>query len=222
LQTTLRPTQGLSLQGTYIWSRALELPGVGSSLASGLQTAPSWTDPTNRNQDYALSANHVTHDFRSYGTFELPIGPNKLLLGKSSGWLARVVEGWQTSFIVNLSTGAAATVSSSYLNGTTVSPTGLYGNSVPDIVGPFPIKDFGKVQWNGDYGNYFGSQFARTSDPQCAQVATDLRQYCTLQAVSDAKTGQILLQNPQPGKKGNLGRQTMELPGIWAFDAAMA
>jgi len=228
LQTTLRPTQGLSLQGTYIWSRYLELPGLGSSLASGLQTTPTWTDPTSRNQDYALSNNHVTHDFRSYGTFELPIGPNKLLLGKSHGWLARVVEGWQTSFIVNLSTGNAASVASTYLNGSiltggaaTVEPTGLYGNSAPDIVGPFPVKDFGKVQWNGDYGNYFGSQFARTSDPQCAQVATDLRQYCTLQAVADAKTGQILLQNPQPGKKGNLGRQTMEMPGIWAFDAAM-
>src|SRR2546426_1719829 len=50
LQGTLRPTQGLSVQGTYVWSRALESPGVGSSLASGLQTVPLFTDPTNRNK----------------------------------------------------------------------------------------------------------------------------------------------------------------------------
>ncbi len=175
------------------------------------------------------SAQTVTHDFRSYGTFALPIGPNKLLLGKSSGWVAGFVEGWQTSFILNLSTGNAASVTSTYLNGAiltagaaTVEPTGLYGNSAPDIVGPFPIKDFGKVQWNGDCGSYFGSHFARVSDPQCGQVAGNLKQYCTLQAVTDANTGQLLLQNPQPGKRGTLGRQTMELPGIWAFDAAMS
>src|SRR5262249_54265210 len=103
VQGTLRPKQGLSLQGTYIWSRALETPQVGSSLASGLQTVPSFTDPTNRDPDYALSANHVTHDFRSYGTFELPFGPGKLLFRNSNGWVGRLIDGWQTSFIVNLS-----------------------------------------------------------------------------------------------------------------------
>ena len=52
-------------------------------------------------------------------------------------------------------------------------------------------------------------------------MAADLKQYCTLQAVTDAKTGQIVLQNPQPGKRGTLGRQTMSRPGQWSFDSAM-
>ena len=48
-----------------------------------------------------------------------------------------------------------------------------------------------------------------------------MKQYCTLQAVADAKTGQVLLQNPKPGTRGTLGRQTLELPGQWNFDAAL-
>src|SRR5439155_7109094 len=163
-----------------------------------------------------------THDFRSYGTFELPAGPGRLLFRNSSGVLARLVEGWQTSFIINLNTGQPASLSATYLNGITTSPTGLYAASAPDVVGAFPSKGFVKVEWNGDFGTFFDSRFPRVPDPQCATVATDLKSYCTIQAVTDAKTGEILLQNPTPGKRGTLGRQTMELPGSWAFDAALS
>src|SRR4029453_12724040 len=86
VQGTLRPTSGLGIQGTYVWSRLL---GVNAS---------TFTDPTNRDE-YTLLTNHITHDFRANGTFELPFGPNKLLFRNTSGWVARVIEGWQTSFI---------------------------------------------------------------------------------------------------------------------------
>jgi hypothetical protein len=212
-QATLRPTAGLNFQATYIWSRSLETPLNGSNLANGLQTAPVYTNPTERNKDYALSPNHVTHDFRSNGTFELPFGPGRLLLRNSSGWKARLAEGWATSFIVNLSTGQPISVSAANM---------LYAGGVPDVVGPFPSKGFGKVAWNGDYGNFFGDRFISVPDPQCSQVADSLKSLCTLKAVADAKTGQILLQNPLPGRRGTLGRQTMELPGSWFFDAAVS
>ena len=65
----------------------------------------AYTNPADRQEDYALGGNHVTHDFRTNGSFELPIGPNKLLFPNSSGWVARIIERWQTSFIVNFSTG---------------------------------------------------------------------------------------------------------------------
>ena len=209
----------MSFQGTYVWSRSLETPLTGAALGSGLNTVPTFTNPVERNKDYALSPNHATHDFRSNGTFELPIGPGKLLFRNSSGVVARIIEGWQTSFIVNLNTGQLASVSASY--GANL-PTGLYGASVPDVVGKFSSKGFGKVQWNGDFGSFFGSDFGRVPDPQCAAVAAELKAYCTIQAITDAKTGDILLQNPKPGKRGTLGRQTMELPGSWAFDAALS
>src|SRR5215831_5314533 len=92
----------------------VEPPLVGAALGSGLNTAPTFTDPTVRDKDYALSPNHVTHDFRSYGVFQLPFGPGRLLFRNTSGILARVIEGWQTSFIVNASAGQPATVSATY------------------------------------------------------------------------------------------------------------
>jgi hypothetical protein len=83
-------------------------------------------------------------------------------------------------------------------------------------------KVLARVQWNGDYGSFFGSSFARVPDPQCTAVPTELKTYCTLQAITDANAGQILLQNPKPGKRCTLERQTMELPGQWTFDDAIA
>ena len=119
VQATLRPTHGLSFQGTYVWSKALAVPTTG------------YTNPADRQKDYHSSANHVTHDFRANGTFELPIGPNKLLLANSSGWVARLIERWQTSFIVNFSTGRPASITAGNM---------LYGNGVADVVGPFDLR----------------------------------------------------------------------------------
>jgi len=98
----------------------------------------------------------------------------------------------------------------------------LYANGVPDIVGDFPVKPFSQSEWDGDFGQYFGSRFGQIADPQCAQIASELRPYCSLQAVTDTGTGQILLQNAKPGKRGTLGQKTLELPGAWAFDAAIS
>src|SRR2546422_8039531 len=38
-------------------------------------------------------------------------------------------------------------------------------------------------------------------------------------ALPISKTGQILLQNPLPGKRGNLSQRAVEGPGRWRFDA---
>jgi hypothetical protein len=210
LQSTIRAMNGLTFQGTYVWSRALAV------------SASGFTNPADRQEDYNLATNHVTHDFRANGTFELPFGRSHLLFRNSSGWFARIVEGWQASVIINANTGQPANAAATYLTGTTTNNTGLYGNAVPDIVGPFPVKPFSDLEWNGDAGSYFGSRFAQTADPQCGQVAAELKPYCTIQAVTDAKTGQVLLQNPLPGHRGTLGQKTLELPGAWAFDAAMS
>jgi hypothetical protein len=228
LQGTLRPTHGISFQGTYIFSKSMETPLVSFAAGSGLTSAQTYTNPVEREKDYRLSPSNAKHDFKGYGTFELPIGPGKLLFSGSHGVLARVIEGWQSSFIVNLSAGQPANIPASYVNASSgvASPTGQYGNSVPDIVGNFP-RD-GKVNWvsvsdpnDRNFGSYFGSTFTRVKDPQCAAVATQLTSFCTLQAVSDS-SGKIVLQNPQPGSRGSLGLASLTLPGNWSFDASMS
>jgi hypothetical protein len=60
-------------------------------------------------------------------------------------------------------------------------------------------------------------------DPQCAGVTTQqsLQASCTLNAVTDAN-GQLLLQNPLPGRRGTLGMNRLQGPGLWRFDGNMS
>jgi hypothetical protein len=212
-QVTLRPIQGFSYQGTYTWSKNLGVPGN------------NYTDPTNRNLDYSYTSAHRAHDFRSNGTFELPIGPNKLLLSNSSGWVARLVERWQTSLIFNMTSGARADVTAEDMR---------YDNGVPNIVGPIDLSN-GKVVWGGSTnangqaeGDYFGAgTYIKGVDPQC-QISnvTDRMgmnlfsaNTCGLDSLVDSRTGQTVLQHPTPGQVGNLGQNTVELFGTWRLDA---
>ena len=52
----------------------------------------------------------MKHDLHTNGTFELPIGPNKLFMGNSSGLVARLVERWQLSVIYNAFSGNPRTI----------------------------------------------------------------------------------------------------------------
>jgi hypothetical protein len=217
VQATLRPASGLSLQGTYVWSKALEVPTQLSNPGAAT-TGIGYTNPADRQKDYALAAQNVTHEIRAFGVFELPLGPSKLMFANSSGLVARLIERWQTSFIFNINTGQPASIAAGNM---------LYGNGVADVVGPFNLRN-GSVHW-GDpgpsgalVGGYFESgAFDKVKDPQCNRLAPSLQQYCTLQAVISAKTGETLLQNPQPGRRGTIGRQTIELPGRWTFDGSI-
>jgi hypothetical protein len=199
-EITMRPTAGVSVQGAYTWSRSLG------------RTGP-FTNPVDRSSDYTLQAGHRLHNFRSNGTFNLPVGPGKLLLGNSSGPLARAIEGWTMSWILNLTSGAAADIGGA---------NSLYANGVPDIVGPFD-PSAGKVEWNDGAlaGNYFGSAYTKVADPQCSAIAASLRSICTLNAVADS-SGRIVLQNARPGVRGTLGQNVMELPGTWGLDGALS
>jgi hypothetical protein len=227
-QLNMRSTHGISLTGTYTWSKTMTLAGFDN------------VDLRNRRADYTLSGNHLTHDFRTNGTFELPIGPNKLLLTNSSGWVARLVERWQASFIFNAYSGPPVSVTGTQ---------SLWSGSNPDVVGPFPFR-VGSTQWGtivtnaigNTGGTYFGypSPFVKVPDPACAVggltdvtdgMGFNLRgnpttggftQVCTNDAVADAKTAQILLQNAAPGKRGTLGTNTLQTPGVWNFDASMS
>jgi hypothetical protein len=219
-QVTLRPTHGMSVQATYSFSKTMEQPGSG------------YTDPLNRSLDYRKAATSPGQEFRANGTIELPVGPNKLLLPNSSGWLARALERWQSSFILYLPHGAPRNF---------VANNMLYANGRPDIVGPWNNPK-GSVSWNGDFGSYFGdpSPYATFQDPQCTQRvgATDangfnLQANCTLRGLAkivpdgtagaiplaNGKFGLPLLQNPLPGHQGTLGANTMYTLSRWTLDA---
>ena len=236
-QVSIRPIQGISGSVTYNWSKNLGLPGT-------------FFDPTNRAQDYTNIGNNPGHSFRSNGTFELPMGPNKLLMGNSSGWVARALERWQLGLIYNLSSGAPTSITAASM---------LYGNGVPDVRHPVDFNAIKGVRWGirntptSQFleGRYFDNndRFVIVDDPQCGTVTTQQNLYsaagptgaprCTLNALAmvvpvgtpdsapastygvtgDSRNVQIVLQNAQPGKKGNLGNNTVVGMGTWRFDA---
>jgi hypothetical protein len=98
----------------------------------------------------------------------------------------------------------------------------LYSNGVPDVVGPFDPKQ-AKVRWadGAVSGNYFDDGYKKVTDPQCSTITPALQQFCTLSAIGES-SGRIVLQNPQPGTRGNLGQKVIELPGMWSLDGALS
>ena len=195
-QVTFRPTSGLSYQATYVWSK-----GIASATTGFL-------NPVDRNLDRTLQASHRTHDFRTNGTFELPIGPNRLLLANSSGLLARIVERWQLSWIATLNSGAPLNIigANTYVN-----------NGRLDIVGPLS-KGIGQATMTNGLPTYFpGDPFRFIQDPQCAALATALQGQCTNNAMTDTQ-GNIILRHAAPGTLGTLGDRWIEGPGSFRFD----
>jgi hypothetical protein len=227
-QVSLRAWNGVSFTGTYTWSKTLALASSG------------YTDFRNRAADYGKTGQHLTHDFRANSTIELPIGPNKLFFGNTSGWVARLIERWQTSFILNMYTGRPVSVTGQQT---------LWAGSNPDVVGPWNVRggstEWGTIVTNTQIGyvggTYFGSPspFMKVPDPQCAvggltdvtdRMGYNLRgnlntggtfvELCSLDALAYVETGQIALQNAHPGTRGTLGSNTMQTRGVWSFDAA--
>src|SRR5207248_2950025 len=147
----------------------------------------------NRSLDKTLQASDRRHDFRINGSWELPFGPNRLLLRNSHGLLARMVEQFQLSWILNMTSGSPNNIGArnTYVG---------YGRA--DVVGDFPP---------GRYQN--------VTDPQCANVTPlqGLQTACSLRAITDSK-GHILLQNATPGRLGNLGAGWVEGPGQFRYD----
>jgi len=248
-QLTVRPIHGMSGSVTYNWSKNL-----------GLGTL---TDPTNRAQDYTNILSNPTHSLRTNGVFELPIGPNKLFMGNSSGLIARALERWQLGLIYNLSSGAPTSITATSM---------LYGNGLPDVRHYVDFQKIKGVRWDirntptspFTEGRYFDSNdmFVTVDDPQCSAVTTAQNLYsstgpagaprCTLNALAmvvpvgtpdsatastlgasqilqadgtlkpDTRNVQIVLQHPQPGKKGNLGNNVITGLGVWRFDANLS
>jgi len=178
------------------------------------------TDPTDRRPDYALLSTHREHVVVNYGTFALPVGPQKMFFGGSSGIAARLLENWQTSWVLNISSGPPLSVSAQSM---------LYGNGTADIVGPFNFKNYRAAWANGAAsGNIFTDSsnqplYTRLKDPQCTNsnlVAPSLQGLCSLNAIRNS-SGQIVLQTPLPGTRGTLARNSIYGLNTWTADMAI-
>jgi len=201
-------------------------------------------NPLDRSE-VTLQAGNRPHELRMNGLFELPIGPNKLFFANSSGWLARLLERWQTSWILNISSAPWANIAAQ--NRMYAGATG-----VPDMLYPIDFNSLKNYEWgnlpSGSQLNanvFGGDQFATVPDPQCNVVTTkqsfnqaagSTTSRCTLRALarivpagtpgsfilSDGtnRSAVIALQNPAPGSRGNLGYNVIKTFGSIRFDAS--
>jgi hypothetical protein len=231
---TARPTNGISSQFTWTWAKSMYL-------------APSgYFDPSNRNANFTAQ-NINAHSFRMNGTFELPIGPNKLFLGNSSGWVGRALERWQTSVIFNAATGVPTTL--------TPGVSHCYVSCGLDIASPNWKNPRPHLGWYGaSNGNIYAlpsssgstiiTPFTQTVDPSCSNpslvsqgdkmgtnlgvqhanpvTGANIAAVCTISAVArrnpDGTPGETLLQFSAPGTPGNLGQNTVAGFGQWSLD----
>ena len=129
-----------------------------------------YTDPLNRNLDRIRGLESL-HNMRMNGTIDLPVGPGRLLFTGAHGPLARIIEHWQTSFILNMGTGTPASI-------TGAGPM-RYGNPRYKVTNDWKLPN-GNAAWNGPngYRNIFRKQLCRGKRPsvpghQCSRRFID-------------------------------------------------
>jgi len=209
-QLTKRFSHGFTHQVAYTWSRSLgEVDSDGGRITTDFSSF-RLIDPRNRRENKTL-INHRTHDVRSNGTWQLPFGPQRKILGNSTGIAARLLERWQLGGIFSWSSGAPLTIlsgRSTITAGTTITP---------DIVGDFP-KSAGDVVKIANGVTYF-SGLTQVADPDRANV-TALQSTSgsyTGMAIADSQ-GHMLLVNAPPGRHGNMGLSWIEGPANLNLD----
>jgi hypothetical protein len=204
-QVTMRPNHGIGLSATYTWSR---------NMTMGLYGYP---DFGNRAQEYQAYVMNRPHQLTTYGTFDLPFGPNRWLLSSvSPNIVGRIIGGWQLSWIASASTGGFDSIQGSYGY--------LWGGNLPNIVGPFNNKQ-GYVEWKAGAasGDYFGNKYSYAKDPQCSDpniIVSSLQTQCNMYGTILKSTGQFIFTNPLPGQRGNYAWTQIPRPGTWNVDAA--
>jgi hypothetical protein len=232
VEATLRPTHGFSGTANYTFSKNLGL-------------LSTFTNPVDRHQDYTIVNMNHPHIFRSNGNLDLPIGPGKLMFGNSSGVLARIIEGWRVGSIYTLSSGPWTSITANnglYANGV---PDIANADLAKELLDSAGVKWGVKSATGAVEGDYFDrTKWVKVADPQCLGVTsaqnlnglqTGTAPRCTLQAIAKivpdgtagaisnidglGHSGMYVLQNPLPGKQGNLGQNVLRGLPIWRFDA---
>jgi hypothetical protein len=226
-QAILRPMHGLSFTTTYTWSRDLGVKGDG-------------TDPLDYGADYGVLNGNRKHALTSYGTYNLPLGARD-----SSGWVKRLAEGWQLSWVYSANSGLPYSVTQT---------TSMWGGSGVDLVRPdlFNRKD-AHVRWGYEVpgtkttlnpvgriaGTYNGRNYMPVTDPQCASVTTlqGLQGLCqqnmkALAVIDHYDTdvngnqipiaGPVVFQHAAPGTRGNFDTNSLVGPGRWSLDVAVS
>lgn len=95
---------GLQLRGVYTYSKSLD-DGAAWNSSVAANTPAFVMYPLNPMLDWGLSPFDVRQQAAINGSYDLPIGHGKLLLGSGQGWQEKLVSGWTVSGITTLESG---------------------------------------------------------------------------------------------------------------------
>lgn len=208
MEFSKRFSNGWTFQGNYTFSKALgEEDGDGDSLNL------SYRSSRDRSLDKKLLGFHRTHVARSSGTFELPMGPGKLLFRNARGFWARLLERWQVGNIINLFSGDPITITSGRASFNSFNAASTPASAAAELG-----KNLGSIVRSGRGVAYF-SGLQQVRDPYVSRITAvnGIQAASTMQAIADA-SGRLLLVNAVPGSPGTMGVGFFEGPGAVRFD----
>jgi hypothetical protein len=212
-QVRKRMSHGVTAEFSYTWSKSLGNTAIPAGV--GTDTTLTTRDPRNRSLQKGLESFDRRHTVSGFGAWDLPFGPNRLLLANTNSIVRRLVEGWQMSGIVNWNNGQPLGYT------TTVRTLGRTSNlNTPDLVGNMP-DNFGEVRVADGFVEFFpGLTTQRAALPNFGGNTT-LPGRFTNQVVVD-QSGNVILRNPEPGTTGNTAQRWFVGPGALRVDAALS
>jgi hypothetical protein len=182
LQTSLtqRYSRGFSGQFSYVFAKSLG--------------ADVLRDPRNRQLSKTLTGNNRTHIVKFTGTWDLPFGSKGSLL-RNVKWADAIVGGWQFAPAIQWASGAPMSFTSA------IGTMGSRVSNTADLVGAF---NPGSVRRDASgFVEYFTGLSTRIAPaPNYGADQAIVAGRLTNQVVVDA-AGNVVLQNPEPGRTGN-------------------
>jgi hypothetical protein len=206
VEVNKRFSRGLQIQASYVRSKTLgDYDGNGQDLTSNYQTIRS----------LRLDKHPLGFDFpniwRTNGIWEMPFGPHRKLLGNSKGFVAHLVEKWQTSVIFNKLSGAPTTF--------TDNAGGTFNNQVTATPALLTALPNGDVHVSGNNVLYFNG-LTQVADPSILNLPASLRANAALFALA-GPDGKIIMQNPALGTLGG-GYVMFRGPGSFTLNAQLS
>ena len=202
ISATRRFRRGFSLQGSYVWSKALgENDGQSSTYVA------TYRSLRNGSLDKTLLSFDRRQVIKMNSIYELPFGKGKLIGRRVNSLIDRFIGGWQIGAIYNKSSGAPMTV----LGQNTYNNTTLSAGFTPNLVGQLPQVGLTKLP---GYVTLFPA-LTQIPDPGRATTAA-LAGRSTLFGWADSN-GPVFV-NAAPGTTGNLPLGVFTAPGYHQID----
>jgi hypothetical protein len=152
--------------------------------------------------------------FKINGLYELPLGKGKWIGGNASGWLDRIIGGWELGAVGLFYPGRPLTLTAQNTINTVTGTVYGVTNTAATALGSsaaFAANALGALPGDGvtRIGNgviYFAG-LKQVTDPAVANLIGS-----QLKAITTSN-GALLLVNPLPGQLGNLGQGVIRGPG---------